>query len=209
MVVDAYNRRARGGEVVVVGADRPDRTVKRGQSRLNAVIARKGAKVKAITRRTTRRRVQRIPASFTGGFRVVYSLQMGHLKAGDVLLVQARQRTAIKRIRYFISHKVVIATRRTASHPSRLTRRITAPRGAATPSHGFNCTIGPSGFRTPCLTRKAGMLLIKRTPKRPLFVNLRARGFPKVEPTNSPYPPLHILRRGSLTVTRLRATGVE
>jgi hypothetical protein len=45
MVVDAYNRRAHGGELVIVGADLPDGTVKHGQQRLNVVVARQGAKV--------------------------------------------------------------------------------------------------------------------------------------------------------------------
>ena len=34
--------------------------------------------------------------------------------------------------------------------------------GRITESNGFNCAQGPSAYRTPCLTRKAGLLEIVR-----------------------------------------------
>ena len=151
------------------------------------------------------------PRVVRGGRRVVYSQRMERLRAGDVLLVRARQRTAIKRHRYFIGSRVVIATRPRARRPGRLTRRIVSPNGAATGSNGFNCTLGPSGFRTPCLRKKAGLAVIERTPRRgrgrirPLYVNLVSRSFPKVGNVPGSYPPARVLSGGRLAVTRLRA----
>jgi hypothetical protein len=206
MVVDAYNQHARGGEVVIVGADLVNGNVVGGHGRLNVVVERRGARVSRATRSTSKRLIRRIPASFDGGQRAVYSLRIGHLKAGDVLLVRARQRTAIERMPYFVGEQVVVATERDATHPSALTRRIVAPGGTATEVNGFNCTRGPTAFSSPCLGRKAGLVVIRRTPARPLFVILRSRGFPKLAQAKR-YPPLRILRGGGLTVTRLRATG--
>jgi hypothetical protein len=107
---------------------------------------------------------------------------------------------------YFVGEQVVVATERDATHPSALTRRIVAPGGTATEVNGFNCTRGPTAFSSPCLGRKGGLVVIRRTPARPLFVILRSRGFPKLAQAKR-YPPLRILRGGGLTVTRLRATG--
>jgi hypothetical protein len=210
-VVAAHHRRAKGGEVVVVGADRPNGSVDQGKARLNAAISREGAEIGTHSRGTRDRLVRTLPASFEGGQRVVYSRRLEGLRRGDVLLVRAEQRTRIKRHTYFIGSKVVISTRPRAVHGDRFARRI-VPRGAtATDTNGFNCTLGPSAFRSPCLTKKAGLALIKRTPRRPgggsrpIFVNLVSRGFPKVHPTSASYPRLRVLRGGGLTVTRLRA----
>jgi len=211
MVVDAHSGRARGGEVVVVGSAKQDGIGGGDGARLNAALAREGARVRSVVRSTGRRRTRKLPASFEGGRRVVYSQRMERLRAGDVLLVRARQRTAIKRHRYYIGSRVVIATRPRARRPGRLTRRIVSPNGAATGSNGFNCTLGPSGFRTPCLRKKAGLAFIERTPRRargqirPLYVNLVSRSFPKVGNVPGSYPSARVLSGSRLAVTRLRA----
>jgi hypothetical protein len=208
MVVDAYNRRAEQGDVVIVSAERASGSVKGGMGRLNAVVKRRGSHVASFKRTTARRLVRHISAAFDGGERAVYSLRMGHLERGDVLVVRARQRTAIRRLPYYVSEEVVVTTRRSATNPNPFTRRVTAPHGTATAANGFNCTIGVSDFSSPCLGRKAGVVAITRTPRRPLFVVLRSRGFPKLaQAKRGSYPPLRILRGGGLTVTRLRAGG--
>lgn len=216
MVVDAHHPSARGGEVVILGADRPDGSVERGLGRLNAVIARAGADVTGVRRRTNRRRTRRLPASFHGGYRVVYSQRMRSLRAGDVLLVRATQRTAIQGYAHFLANRIVIATRPRARRPGPLARRIVSPAGTASGTNGFNCTLGPSAFRTPCLRRKPGLAFIKRTPRdrkgrtRPLYVNLVSRGFPKlVQPARGSYPPARVLSGGGLSVRRLRAEHDE
>jgi hypothetical protein len=213
MLVAAHHRRARSGDVVVIGADRPGGRVDNDKARMSAAILRDGARI-AVRRRSTRRRLTRLlPASFDGGGRIVYSQRLPSLHRGDVLLIRTRQRTRIERFPYFIGTKILISTRPRARSPTPLTRRIVSRGGLATERSGFNCTIGPSHFRSPCLTRKAGLALIRRTPMRPggrprpLFVNVLSRGFPKVKPTSADYPPLRVIRGGGLTVTRLRASS--
>jgi hypothetical protein len=208
LVVDAHHRSAEGGELVIVGGQDKEGGFHRGMGRLNAVVERRRSRVTRASRSTSRRLIRRIPASFHRGRQAVYSLRMGHLEAGDVLLVRARQRTAIRRMPYFVGEQIVVGTEPGATQPSALARRIAAPGGTATERNGFNCTIGPSGYRTPCLGRKAGLVEIRRTPPRPLYVVLRSIGFPKLaQAKRASYPPLRILRGGGLTVTRLRATG--
>jgi hypothetical protein len=212
MVVAAHHRRARGGEVVVIGADRPDGSIEGGKGRLNAAVVRRGRGVEAIVRRSSKRRARRLPASFDGGQRVVYSQRVSGLDAGDVLLVRAAQHTRIEQLPYFVATKVVVSARRNARTPGRLARRIVSRRGTATETNGFNCTLGPSAFRSPCKTRKMGLAVVERTPRdargrpRPLFVNLVSRTFPKrAQARLRAYPPARILAGGGLTVTHLRA----
>ena len=118
MVVDAHHQRAEGGEVVLIGADRPDGSVDQGKARLNAAISREGAEIREVRRSTGRRLARRLPPSPDGGYRVVYSQRMERLQDGDVLLVRARQRTAIKQLPYFIGSKVVVGTRPRAKRAS-------------------------------------------------------------------------------------------
>jgi hypothetical protein len=171
--------------------------------------------VRSVGRSTGRRRTRKLPASFEAGRRVVYSQRMARLHAGDVLLVRASQRTAIERHRYYIGNRVVIATRPRAKRPGRLTRRIVSSGGTATGSNGFNCTPGPSAFRSPCVRKKAGLAFIERTPRRgrgrirPLYVNLVSRSFPKVGNAPGSYPPARVLSGGRLVVRRLRAEQVN
>lgn len=210
MVLSAHHRVAQPGQVVVVGADRPDGSVDGGKARLTAAIARARAKIGILERRTRRRSSRALPASFDGGQRVVYSERLKGLEAGDVLLVEARQRTKIRELPYFVASKVVLATRPNARNAGPFTRRIASRQGTATETNGFNCTIGRSAFRSPCTTRKAGLVVIERAPGRgqlkPLYLNLVSRAFPKLaQARRGSYPPARVLRGGGLTVTRLRA----
>jgi hypothetical protein len=212
LVVDSHHPAASGGEVVVVGKDTDSRTQAGGGARLNAVLARSEAPLAIVRRRTTRRRTRLLPASFAGGNRVVYSQKLSGVRAGDVLLIQAVQRTSVRSYAHYLGNRVVIAARPEATQPNRLTRRIVSGSGRATGNNGFNCTIGPSAFSSPCRRRKAGLALIKRTPidrdglARPLYVNLTARSFPKLsQPAKRPrYKPARVLSGGSLRVVLLR-----
>lgn len=211
MILDATHPKAVRDQFVVVGSDQPNGSVEGGKARLSAVVSR--GRLDIDERSTDGLVNDRLPASFEGGKTVVYSQKLENLQGGDVLLVRSRQRTAIDGLPYFISDQVVISTRRNATRPSGLTRRIVSRSGLATETTGFNCTIGPSAFSSPCAGVKAGMAVIERTPEskggkpKPLFVNLVSRGFPKLAQARSSYPPARILRGGSLSVRRLRVDG--
>ena len=209
MVLGAHNSRARGGEVVVIGADRPNGTVEGGKARLTAALIRADADVRAVERRAAKRRVKRLPPS--GARRVVYSKRLRGLRAGDVVLAHAKQRTAIRSLPYFVGAKVVIAARPGAVNPGKVGRRATSRGGSLTETNGFNCTPGPSAFSSPCTTRKDGLAVVRKTPRyrggrpRPLFVNLVSRAFPKLAQARSRFSPARVRHGGELVVTRLRA----
>lgn len=210
MVLDAWDNRARRNEFVVVGADQPDGSVEGGKARLSAAVS-KGAI--DVAKRSTNREVNTIvPASFEGGKTVVYSQRLDSVRAGDVLIVRADQYTAIRGLPYFVSDQLVVTTRRGASRPSALTRRAISRSGLASETTGFNCTLGPSAFSSPCHTVKAGMATIESVPKnkrgqpKPLFINLVTRAFPKLAQARG-YPAARIVEGGGLIVRRLRVAG--
>jgi len=211
MVLSAHHPNRRGGEVVVVGADRPDGSIEGGKGRLNAAVLRAGSGVEAVHLESDRRRVRRLPASFEGGQRVVYSRRIAKPAAGDILLVRARERVRIRALPYFVGSKVVVTGRRNAIRPGARTRRILSRRGTATETNGFNCTPGPSAFRSPCTVSKAGLVVVERTPRDrrgrrvPLFVNVVSRTFPKrAQAVRGSFPPARILPGGGLDVALLR-----
>lgn len=207
MIVDAFNEKASSNQFVVVGSDQPDGSVEGGKARLSAAVS--NGPLEVSKSHTKRIRDKTLKASFSGGKTVVYSQRLGKLERGDVLLVQSRQRTAIKGLPYFISNQIVVGTKPSATGPSRLSRRIVSRSGLATETTGFNCTLGSSAFQSPCVATKAGLVSIerpvkdKRGRKVPLYVNLVSRGFPKLAQSRG-FAPARVLKGGGLTVRRLR-----
>ncbi len=210
VVVSASNDAVQGGEVVVVGADKPDGTIQGGKAHIGAAISRVSAEIRTRGWRTTQRRTETLPSSFSGGYRVVYSQRVKGLREGDVLLVRSRQRTEVHAIPYFVADQIIVTTDRSRTNPSGLAQRILSRGGRATEVTGFNCTLGHSAFESPCVGTKAGMVRVKRAPvgrhgrRQPLFVSLVSRTFPKLAQARGSYPPASILRGGGLNVRLLR-----
>lgn len=209
MVLDAWHGSARGGEVVVIGADTPGGNVRPGKARLSAVVQR--GRTAAAKRRTEKRRTRKIPVSFSGGEKVLWSQRLDHVKPGDVLLVRSRQRVAIQGLPHFLASQIVVTTRPNATEPSSWTKRAVSRVGKASETTGFNCTIGRSAFQSPCEWGKVGLAEIHSAPRdargrpKPLYVNVVARTFPKLAQARG-YAPARLLG-GGMTVTRLRAAG--
>jgi hypothetical protein len=210
LVLDASNRAARGGEVVVVGADQPDGSVEGGKGRLAAVVVHNRRRVESTVHRTADLRTHKLPARFSGGNEVVLSERLDDLREGDVLVVRSRQLTAIKDLPYFVSSQIIVTTRRNSTEPSDVAKRSISRLGTLTEVNGFNCTPGPSAFQSPCTSKKTGIATIERDPRdarghrRRLFVNVVSRSFPKVaQERTSSYPPARVLE-GKLEVERLR-----
>jgi hypothetical protein len=211
VVVNASNPSAGRGQVVVVGADKPNGTVEGGKARLATAVSRAHPGVSSSRHRTTHLRTHSLPPSFDKGNRVVLSQRLSKLKKGDVLLVRSRQRTAIgQQLPYFISSQIIVSTRRGAIAPSAIARRSVSRLGTFSESNGFNCTPGASGFKSPCITRKTGIAAVLRTPRnkaghrRRLYVNVISRSFPKLAQDRSHFKAARVLA-GRLEVQRLRA----
>jgi hypothetical protein len=210
LVVDASDRKARNGNVVVVGADRPGGEIDQSKGRLNAVVFGRGADL-GERRRSGDPVNGRIPmgAEGSGGERVIFSVKVKHLDRGDVLLTRARQLTDIGHLPYsaFVASRIIVTNSRKAAVARGRARKGISFRGTATAVNGFNCTQGHSDWQTPCLTRKAGLARVQRDIEtkggrdRPLFVNLVSRSFPKLASAGA--GDSAIVRGGFVEVRRL------
>jgi hypothetical protein len=207
LVLSAHNPQARRGNVVVVGADRPNGSIRQDKGRLSAVVTKAAAAAPSRSR-TARRVHRRLPVTRGENATAVYSIEFANLRRGDVLVGLAKQRTSISAVPYsvFLDTRVVLTGRRSGTSTSRLGRRVSSPNGKLTEANGFNCTHGRSAYRTPCTSRKAGLVEIRRTPMRngdrvPLFVNLVAHTRPKLA-TPRPGDHVNVLPSGHLTVRR-------
>jgi hypothetical protein len=141
-------------------------------------------------RRASSRRIHRTVAmspNHGGGWVSIYSVKLPHLQAGDVITAKARQVFDIAGIpnAVFDSNQIVMTRGPRKVESPRLVRRSVTPRASLAEANGFNCTHGPSAYRTPCVSRKVGQVTIRRRPVDhrgrpvPLFVNLICRALVK------------------------------
>ena len=210
LVLDAHHSGATRGEKVIVGADRPAGGIQQDMGRLGAVVIPRGAKPHLHRRRTRHIVTHRIPEGSpgSGGWQVIYSLKLKHLEPGEVIAATARERNGIGGLPYsaFISSELLIGPSRRATHPF---GHVVSLDGLLTEANGFNCTQGPSAYRTPCVTRKAGVAHVRHRPlgrkghPRPLYLNLISRSFPKLAHAG-PGDAARVLGGGELTVFRYR-----
>ena len=210
MVVDASDPKAGGGDVVVVGADRPGGEIDKRKGRLNAIVFDRGA-----PHGTARRGSQPVNATIpmgaegSGGDKVIFSVKVNHLQRGDALLARARQLTDIGHLPYsaFVSGELIVGTSRSSVVPHGLARKGISYHGTLSAVNGFNCTQGHSGYATPCLSRKVGLgkvqrdIVNKKGKDVPLFVNLVSRAFPKLASAGGGSA---IIRDGFVEVRRLK-----
>ena len=159
LIVTAQNKRAKRGNVVVVGADEPDGSVKQDKGRLNLVQAH--ADVPAPTRSSSAAVVTPdLPVTLPDKERkrVVYSVPIPAPQKGEVLSFDATFQISINSLRYnsFIASRVMLGETPTSTKSTGLARTTMPFRGQATESNGFNCTLGSSGYANPCTVVKAG-----------------------------------------------------
>jgi hypothetical protein len=204
LVVRASSRRAVRGNRLVIGADESSGGVSGNKGRLAAVVLSPGAAPSVWRQRTTHVRHDELPERQDGGRRVVYSVRLPTLRQGDVIAATAGQSTHIGHLPYaaYVSDQLVLARRARAVRPARPSPA--ADGGHLTAANGFNCTHGPSAYRTPCVATKAGALEVVRPPSGgAYYLNLVSRSKPKHAP-GEPGDFARVLRRGFLDVTRYR-----
>ena len=101
LVVEADHKHARDGQVIVIGADTPDGTVRQDKGRLNAITLHKHVPPPKRYR-TANVRSHSIPIAPSGkaGRRVIYSERINNLRKGDVIEASARHLVTIASLPY-------------------------------------------------------------------------------------------------------------
>jgi hypothetical protein len=159
LIVGATNRKAKKGDVVVLGADQPDGSVEQDKARLNVVQAHADVPLPTVT--SSEQLVNTdLPLTLDDSTkrRVVYSVPVTAPRDGTVLAFDATFLTGISALRFntFISSRVIVATGPTKTKSTGKAKTAVPLKGQATESNGFNCTLGASGYANPCTSTKAG-----------------------------------------------------
>jgi hypothetical protein len=165
LIVGAINKKAKKGNVVVLGADRPDGSVAQDKGRLNLVQAHAAVPAPAVSSSEALVNTE-LPLTISDSEkrRVVYSVPIEAPQKGEVLAFDASFLTGISALRFntFISSRVITAETPTDTKSTGLAKNAVPLKGQATESNGFNCTLGASGYANPCTTVKAGAVEFSR-----------------------------------------------
>jgi hypothetical protein len=159
VVVSAHSRAARGGEVVVIGANKPNGRIVQGKGEVSVLRVRPPSPPPRALR-TDRPRRGSLPLNAQR--HVILSRRIGGLERGDKLSVIARLRSGVKHLGYnaLVGAQLVLARSPGATRPSRLVRRAVSRGGALSQLSGTNCT----PVKSPCGTAKVGVASIRRNP---------------------------------------------
>jgi hypothetical protein len=165
MIVGAASKKAKRGNVVVLGADRPDGSVAQDKSRLNMVQSHSDVPDPNVVSSNDLVNTE-LPLTIEDSEkkRVVYSIPIQNATKGEVLAFDARFTTSISSLHYntFISSRVITAKDPADTKSRGYAKRAIPLKGQATESNGFNCTLGPSGFANACTTVKSGAVRFER-----------------------------------------------
>jgi hypothetical protein len=204
-VVDAHNHRARTGDRLIIGANKPNGHVLQDKGRINAIRLRPGAQPPAPVLSTGKRRHARIPLDQTPT--VVLSRRLGGLRKGSQLAVLARMRTSVAGLPYSarVTTHLILARTRHATTTSRRVARMASLHGEIAETNGSNCT----HRQTPCPYTKVGVLRMlhdarsRRGRPIPLFVNLYVVSNPKRAKAHR-HKVLKVLPHAKMRIARYR-----
>lgn len=212
VVASADHHNAGAGDVVIVGADRPDASIDGDKARVDGLIERGAIPPPHLQEGGAKMR-DTVPVEPSGdeGRRVVRSLRIDGLRKGDALRIDAKQLIGISRVPYnvFIGTRVIIATSPTETKTDGFVSEVISSGGEVTEMNGFNCTHGGSTYQNPCTSRKAATAIVKRKmpqsggePK-PVFVNIVTAAAPKL--TQAGVRDRVQVQGGQISVQRYRA----
>lgn len=189
VVASADHPNAQDGNVVIVGADRPDASVEGDKARVDGVIERGSIPPPKIQEGGAKMRdTVLIDPDGNAGRKVVRSLRLEGLEKGDVVRIGTDQLIGISSVPYnvYIGTRVIISRSPTSTKTDGFVSSVISNGGEITEQNGFNCTQGNSEYQGPCNSPKAATFYVKRNlpqqggdPK-PVFVNIVMAGLPKL-----------------------------
>ncbi len=197
LLVGADHPKAKPGNRIVLGGDRPGGSVAQDKGRISAVIVRANAPdpTFAVDGAIRAGGLRLHPRPGGSRKRVVHSIEVPELHDGEVLEATATFRAKIpsgrkgsggqrRRKRHafnvFIGTDLIFADSPTAIEPTHVARTA-GLRGELAEGNGFNCTQRPSGYRSPCFVEKAGAIRVRNDVSAPLYINLVSRAKPKLK----------------------------
>jgi hypothetical protein len=187
-VVEAYHRKAKRGNVVVVGTDQDNGQIAQDKGTLNAAVFDPGPRPAVDPDVTTQPSKRRIPVAAQNSSSrksvVIYSHRLNELRAGEQLLIDARAKVKTGHLGYgaLLQSQLIVSEKPNSDSRAGIPNKILSSKGIINAQNGFNCTKGRSGHASPCTIRKLAAVRIFRDartrplagegPFVPLFVNL-------------------------------------
>jgi hypothetical protein len=197
LLLSADHRKAKPGNRIVLGGDRPNGKVAQDKGRISAITVRNGAAAPTTAVDQVIRPPRGLPLHPRKGGsrkRVIHSIQVPQLGPGDILQATATYRAAQPRgkkgsggkrrrgrhaYNAFIASDLILADSPTSTTPTKAAR-TSGLRGELAEGNGFNCTQRSSGFKRPCFVEKAGAVKINNNQQGEVvvYLNLVARSKP-------------------------------
>jgi hypothetical protein len=178
LVLNAWNRNAKKGQQLVIGANdgTSKSSVNGNRGKVSIMRFRPGTFERPQPRVFTDRAVRSIPIVRDGGDtddKVIYSIPMHNLHAGDQFIVDAKAKVKIGGVPYnvFLRNEAFLATGPNETHAGG-TGNYTGKASEISPGNGFNCTQGKSDWSNPCPVRKPGVLHITKDPTQTFYINV-------------------------------------
>jgi hypothetical protein len=178
LVMDAFHRRARPGNVLLVGGNTRNGKIRQGKGSIDAIRTRPPDPSQVppplptgtATTLSTEPLITGLSLANPPRRAVVYSQQLDALRDGEQLAARAGVLTGIRRLRHNakISSRLILADSPLATNTGPMSAEVGMENGEITEGNGFNCT----QRTTPCVTLKSGVLEIERDAPGPLYVNL-------------------------------------
>jgi hypothetical protein len=205
LVADAHHARARGGDLIMVGGQRPDGKIPQDRGRINAIRYRGTTAADYEFSGTDHRLLRHLRPDLQR--RVVFSQRLNRLQDGEQLAVAATMRTDISHLPYAVrtSARLILAESPHAVRQGEFVKHHAYVRGEIAENNGSNCTQEAG----TCVYRKVGVLEMRRDAvnrrSRPvaLYVNLVTVFGPKARKAR---PGDRItLRHGGIEVVRFPA----
>jgi hypothetical protein len=171
LVIGASHRRARRGDLLLIGQNEQTPTVVQDMAGIRVVRLRPGGQPEHAPTRDPNCRVTGIPVAKRET--LVFSHRLDDLRKGEQLVVKARLTTDASSLGYAarISSRLFLADSEAQLDPGGGTASsVTSWNGHLSKRTGFNC-LPEEGART---TLKFGVLRVLDDPGRPLFLNLVA-----------------------------------
>lgn len=179
LVLSAAHGSAKGEDRLVVGADEGGNKVNGDKGRVNIARYRSGDAERVKPTVTSAARSGSIPIVGEGAEikeRSIYSVELGGLKIGEQLVIDARLESRIGSHPYnaFQATSLVLSENPDSASREGWPERVGELNGQIAESNGFNCTQGSSAHDDPCAARKVGVLEITRDSPKTLYINLVA-----------------------------------
>jgi hypothetical protein len=181
LIMSAWHKGASRKDKVIIGGIDGHKIDYKGKGNISLVRYRPGGLPRTkplVDKRPAHRKLGIVDEDKDVKLKVVYSVPVHNLRAGEALVIEGRYAASIKHLRYNVRARTQLVfgkSRHSTKDGGHSPAAVVADTGIEIDQqNNFNCTQGPSGHRSPCPIKKFGILRVKNSTNRTFYVNLIA-----------------------------------